>query len=182
MSSDLPAAPGLAADILSIELPRRHAHVIGVGTKGASLAERSIALAAEAPLIEAAGYLHDIGYASELQDTGFHPIDGARHLRSVGYDSRVVNLVAHHSCAHVEADLRGLGAILLDEFPKDPSLPHDALCYCDMTTTPTGLPTTAGERINEILGRYGPGSIVFDAITQAQDELMDAVRRTEFTF
>ncbi len=34
----------------------------------------------------AAAYLHDIGYAPALQQTRFHPIDGARYLRSLGYE------------------------------------------------------------------------------------------------
>ena len=34
----------------------------------------------------AAAYLHDIGYTPALQQTGFHPIDGARYLRSLGHE------------------------------------------------------------------------------------------------
>jgi HD superfamily phosphodiesterase len=34
----------------------------------------------------AAAYLHDIGYAPALQQTGFHPTDGARYLRALGYE------------------------------------------------------------------------------------------------
>lgn len=181
MSSDLEAAPGLASSLLLKELPRRHAHVVGVGTKGAEL-HGLTAGAVDAELIEAAGYLHDIGYASALQDTGFHPVDGARFLRSVGYEPRVINLVAHHSCAHIEAGLRGLGQILSQEFPYDPSLPHDALCYCDMTTRPDGRPTTVEERLDDVLERYGPESIVHEAITRARADLTAAVRRTESRF
>ena len=33
----------------------------------------------------ASAWLHDIGYAAGLQETGFHPVDGARHLRSAGW-------------------------------------------------------------------------------------------------
>ena len=31
----------------------------------------------------AAAWLHDIGYAPAVDDTGFHPLDGARYLRDV---------------------------------------------------------------------------------------------------
>lgn len=49
----------------------------------------------------AAAYTHDIGYAPSLMNTGFHPLDGARYLRSLGYE-RLACLVAHHSEARFE--------------------------------------------------------------------------------
>src|SRR6478609_1773544 len=55
----------------------------------------------------AAAYLHDIGYAPELAATGFHPLDGARFVRSHGQE-RLAALVAHHSGARNEAKLRGI--------------------------------------------------------------------------
>ncbi|MFC9908282.1 HD domain-containing protein [Streptomyces sp. NPDC127197] len=36
-------------------------------------------------LLVAAAWLHDIGYAPELRLTGFHPLDGARHLETLGH-------------------------------------------------------------------------------------------------
>ena len=36
----------------------------------------------------AAAWLHDIGYAPELVETGFHPLDGARYLRREGLMNR----------------------------------------------------------------------------------------------
>src|SRR5712691_11153350 len=84
----------------------------------------------------AAAYMHDIGYAPALKKTGFHPLDGACYLRSLGYD-RLASLVAHHSGACFEASLRGCEAAL-DEFPRERSALADALTYCDLTTGPTG--------------------------------------------
>jgi HD superfamily phosphodiesterase len=55
----------------------------------------------------AAAYMHDIGYAPALNKTGFHPLDGACYLRSLGYD-RLASLVAHHSGACFEASLRDM--------------------------------------------------------------------------
>lgn len=68
-------------------------------------------LAAELPpedadALVAAAYLHDIGYAHKLAITGFHPLDGARHLRRLGQE-RLAGLVAHHTRARYEARLRG---------------------------------------------------------------------------
>ena len=130
-------------------------------------------------LLDAAGVLHDIGYASPLVDSGFHPLDGARYLRSIGFDDRVVNLVAHHSCARVEAELRGLGYVLATDFPIDRSLPHDELCFCDMTTDPDGGLVSVEKRLLEIRGRYQPGSVVLDFVEAASEYLTSTVRRVE---
>ena len=61
-------------------LGRRWAHVQAVAARAASLPFGG----ADRELLVAAAYLHDIGYAPELAATGFHPLDGARHLRSLG--------------------------------------------------------------------------------------------------
>ena len=45
-----------------------------------------------APLSVAAAWLHDIGYAPGIRDTGYHPIDGARHLQRLGWPSASCNL------------------------------------------------------------------------------------------
>src|SRR6266540_3850423 len=44
--------------------------------------------------IRAAAYLHDLGYAPALVQTGPHPLDGARHLRALGLE-RLAGLVAY---------------------------------------------------------------------------------------
>lgn len=44
----------------------------------------------------AAAYLHDLGYAPVLVQTGLHPLDGARHLLALGHE-RLAGLVAYHS-------------------------------------------------------------------------------------
>ncbi len=54
----------------------------------------------------------------------------------------------------------------------------DALVWCDMTTT-GGQPTTAAERIAEIVGRYGPDSVVGRFIRRASPEIYAAVGRVE---
>jgi HD superfamily phosphodiesterase len=62
--------------------PHRFAHSQAVARRAEFLA-----LAVEpasASLLVAAAWLHDIGYAPRLRDTGYHPIDGSRHLKSIG--------------------------------------------------------------------------------------------------
>jgi hypothetical protein len=110
--------------------------------------------------------------------TGFHPLDGARFLAAAGVSKRLVGLVAHHSCAALEAELRGLAAELAD-FEHEQGAVRDALWYSDITTSPNGEPVAAAERIAEIKQRYGPGHLVTRFITLATPDLLAAVGRTE---
>ena len=72
-------------------------------------------------LLVAAAWLHDIGYAPSLSETGFHPLDGARYLRSIGAPARLCRLVANHTGAWLEAANRGLINTLTEEFPPEAS-------------------------------------------------------------
>ena len=60
-------AEQLAQALLQVPLPRRWAHVQGIAARARSLAP---VLSADADLMEAAAWLHDIGYASDLATTG----------------------------------------------------------------------------------------------------------------
>lgn len=125
--------------------------------------------------------LHDIGYAPRLAATGFHPLDGARFLRDEFHaDDRLVRLVANHTFALLEAEERGLREQLETEFPvpREQAL-LDALTYCDITTTPDGEPTTAEDRIEEVVVRYGPDTLVGRFIRRATPDILAAVARVE---
>lgn len=137
------------------------------------------AVGQDADLLTAAAWLHDVGYAPDLVNTGFHPLDGARWLRQGGVDDRLAALVAHHSCALLEAEERGLTDTLLSEFPREESATADALWFCDITTGPDGELLAPADRFAEIKKRYGPGDLVTRFITRAEPEIMAAVRRTE---
>lgn len=168
-------AIGVARDKLADSQPRRWEHVQGAAERARSL--RRLA-GSDAELLEAAAILHDIGYAPDLVDIGFHPIDGATYLAEIGAEERLVHLVAHHSYAALEADLRGLG----DEmayFEDEHGSIRDALWYCDQTSSPDGEAVTASERMAEIKLRYGPDHLVTRFITKAGPELLVAVERTE---
>jgi putative nucleotidyltransferase with HDIG domain len=145
-------------------LPRRWEHVQGVAGK----AERvSASLALSGEVLISAAWLHDIGYTPAVLGTGFHPLDGARYLAGLGVPERVVNLVARHSNAILEAELRGIGA-LVAVFPDECGALRDALWYCDLTTSSDGQPVSAPDRIAEIKDRYGPGRIVTRFITDGR--------------
>lgn len=169
-------AYSLSESLLSDPLPRRWAHSIGVAKRARSLGP---ILGDDAELLEAAAVLHDIGYSPEIAVTGFHPLDGARFLRDQGADERVVCLVAHHSCALLEAEERGLRQELESEFELERPELVDALLFCDMTTTPDGTHTTPAERLNEIVQRYGPDTIVGRFIQRAAPEIYAAAERVE---
>ncbi len=168
-------ARDIAESKLAAPLPRRWRHVRSVARRARWVAKE---LALPDDLV-AAAWLHDIGYAPELVDTGFHPLDGARYLRSVGTDGHVVSLVAYHSCAQIEADVRGLGSELAADFsPADPQL-ADALLYCDMTTGPDGDFVRPAERLVEIRGRYGPDHEVTRFVERAASEILATAGRVE---
>jgi HD superfamily phosphodiesterase len=170
-------AAEVARKLLEIPLPRRWAHVQGVATQARSLAP---ILGHDADLLEAAAWLHDIGYAPEVAGTGFHPLDGARYLRDAEHaDPMLCRLVANHSCAMIEAEERGLAEALSSEFPPPPSALSDALAYCDMTTTPTGEVVAVRDRLSEIAERYGPHDVVTRFIRRAESELVSSVARTD---
>ena len=152
-------------------------HVVGVAAAARAVVD--VVPPEDAELLVAAAWLHDIGYSPEIADTGFHPLDGARHLRSLGAPPRLCSLVAHHSAAVVEAKVRHMRAMLLAEFPPEESIVADALTFADMTTSPTGRPVTVDERLAEILERYPPTDPVHQAISESSEQLRAAVARVE---
>jgi hypothetical protein len=110
----------------------------------------------EAALLLAAATLHDIGYARQIAQTGFHPLDGALFLQSEGFPDRLAALVAHHSQAVVTASRRGVPD-LAERFPQEQSLLVDALVYADMHAAPDGRIVGTEWRLTDIARRH-PGS------------------------
>src|SRR6266702_125535 len=117
-------AEGIARSVLEEPLPRRWAHTQGVAAAARALAP---VLGRHTDLLTAAAWLHDIGYAPALADSGFHPLDGARYLRDIQHaDSTLYRLVAHHSCAMIEAAERSLAADLIRAAAHRSRCPHHA--------------------------------------------------------
>jgi hypothetical protein len=163
----------LARTLLADALPRRWAHVQGVAARARSLAP---AIGPDADLIEAAAWLHDIGYLPELAGTGLHGLDGARYLRDVQQAGPLLcRLVAHHSCAVIEAEERGLAHVLTREFAPPPQPLADALTFCDMSTSPDGEHVQVTRRLAEIHDRYGSGHLVSRSIRRATPLILAAV-------
>lgn len=111
-------AQELARRFLAQQSPGRWALVCFVAARAAAVAR---ALRLDGESLAAKASVHDIGYRQELSVTVFHPLDRARLLSSEGWDERVCSLVAYHSSAVDEAELRGLAEVLRAEFdtPED---------------------------------------------------------------
>jgi HD domain len=165
---------GEAEHLLS-PLGDRWLHVQGVAMRARRVA-RALPVS-ERPRLLAAAYLHDVGWAPTLRETGFHPLDGARWARRHGHDG-LARLIAHHSGARFEAQVRGLDGEL-GEFEREDSATADALTFCDLTTSPRGEQVTVAERMDDIVRRYGARHVVAVSLGHARASLLEAVSRTE---
>jgi hypothetical protein len=150
-------------------------HVEGVVLQATRVAE-ALPESERAWLI-AAAYLHDIGWAPALRDTGFHPVDGARWLRTQGHE-RLAGLVAYHSCAEYEAELRGL-ATELSDFQNEASSVSGCLTYCDVTTGSDGTCVSLEQRQTDVVARHGSDSLVALAMERSLPCLQASMRRVE---
>jgi hypothetical protein len=131
----------------------------------------------DADVLVAAAYMHDVGYAPELAETGFHAVDGALFLRAYGHE-RLAGLVAYHSGAEAEAAERGLVGELA-EFEDERSVVSRALTFCDLTTESDGHSVKPEERLAAIRRRYGPAAPEVRALDRSGPALMDDVRAVE---
>jgi hypothetical protein len=166
-------AEGLARHLLADSLPRRWSHVQGVAAQARTLKP---SFGTDAELLEAAAWLHDIGYIPELAATGLHGLDGARYLRDVQHaEPPLCRLVAHHSYAVIEAEEHGLAHVMTREFAPPPQHLADALTFCDMTTSPDGEHVHVNHRLAEIHDRYGSGHLVSRFISRATPLILEAV-------
>ncbi|MDH4016220.1 MAG: HD domain-containing protein [Actinomycetota bacterium] len=142
-------AESIARELLG-DQGTRLAHVCTAGSMGARLAV--LFDHEQAALLVAAATLHDIGYAPSIRRTGFHPLDGAEFLRSIGLPERLASLVAHHSEADMLGPQHGVHD-LSERFERERSLLADALVYADMHSAPDGAVIRAEHRLADIARR-----------------------------
>ena len=162
--SRLPGAVGAQQTVASARrlastllrpLPDRWRHTMGVAARAAELADT--VPPRDRSILVAAAWLHDIGYSPSIQDSGFHPVDGARFLRREGWPERICGLVAHHSGADFMARATGHEEAIL-EFAFEGSPVSDALSYADQTVGASGQRLRLEDRLADTLRRHGPGS------------------------
>lgn len=176
---DVEAAREIAADFLAEALPRRWSHTVAVAAAAAGLA--SVLAPEAADEIVCAAWLHDIGYAPDLIDTGFHPLDGAACLAGdvAGrplIPVEVVALVAHHTGAAFEAHERGLQDALAG-YPIPDAANLAILSCADLCSGPNGAAVDPADRISEVLTRYPTDHPVHRAITKSAFMLVEQSRR-----
>jgi hypothetical protein len=160
-----------------IDLPLQWAHVKAVAAKAEWVAE--ILDEPDRDVLIAAAWLHDIGCTADAMSTGFPPLDGARWLKSYGFDGRVAALVAHHSCALIDAQERGLDDHLSTEFEREESTIADMLWYCDMTTGPDGQDLSVDQRLELIRSGYGQDHDMRHFLQRAQPKIVESIMRIE---
>ena len=86
-------------------------------------------------------------------------------------------LVAHHSCAIIEAGERGFADVLSREFDPAPYALSSVLTFCDMTTIPDGELVPVEQRLAEIHDRYGSGHLVSRSIQRATPMILCTVEQ-----
>lgn len=123
-----------------------------------------------------AGWLHDIGYAPRLVDTGLHAVDGALFLDRAGAPREVVSLVAFHTGAEFEAEERGLVDAIL-QFDRPTQRDLDVLILADLLSGPTGERVTVEHRLDEIPTRYEPQHPVHRAVLRSRPYLEQCAAR-----
>jgi hypothetical protein len=170
-------AAEIAEVALADALPRRWTHVQAVAAKASRIS--CILPAEDQEILVASAWLHDVGYAPDVADTGFHALDGARWLLRQQQPKRVAALVAYHSCALYEGEERGLADELVGEFANEGSPTTDALWYSDMTTGPDGQDFEVLARLAEVNDRYGPDHLVTRFWIRGRAPLLAAVGRVE---
>ena len=158
-------------------MPGRWRHTVGVARRAEELGV-TLDEADDPDVLTAAAWLHDIGYAPALRATGFHPLDGARHLLSQGWPAPIAALVARHSDAADVAAVRGLSAQLAGFAATDGPV-DDALTYADQTVGPDGRTVTFAERVAEMLLRHGPESPNAAAHARREPVLRAAIWRVD---
>jgi len=170
---DVEQAQEIARDLVASIEPR-WSHLQAVGR----LAEELAARKGIPEHVVAAAWLHDIGYGERINARGFHPLDGAVYLRSVGAPADVVALVAWHTGARYEAAQRGLLRDL-EQMPHPAGEDLDAVTMVDLAISPTGEPMLDVDRIGEILTRYEEDDAVYQAVKASTPHLLRSSSRAK---
>lgn len=150
-------------------MPERLRHVLTIAKRVRSsvheIAKRHPEIHIDEAEAESAALLHDIGYAPDLVDTGFHPLDGARFLKASGFP-RLAELIEGHSCSPEEAEIQGFSKIVPSQ-----DLVAKLITYWDMRTQQGGTHVSYEERLRDILQLYGETSTVGRANILAKPRL-----------
>lgn len=168
--SIITAARSLAASFLR-DQPGRYRHVEGAARAAAQVVTHLSNLEVSRGRLIAAAWLHDIGYASEVRASGFHPLDGAEFLREGGWDGEVTRLVAHHSHARLLAPYYGVEAHL-SRFAPIHGLAADVVTFADVVSGVSGTGVTVADRIAELRARTSADASIPEEVREARYRLL----------
>ncbi|MGH9068491.1 MAG: HD domain-containing protein [Acidimicrobiales bacterium] len=179
MDAALATAPDRARALAHehlVPLGVRFDHTVGVANRAVALVGPLRLDPGQAATLVAAAWLHDLAYAPTLAAVGFHPVDfhpldGATWLFGQGWPDEICRLVAHHTDAVEQARRRGIDGALR-RFPEPEPTLAAALAWCDLHTSPTGLPVGLETRRAEVRSRYGPDHSVPRAMDTAWPRLV----------
>lgn len=157
-------ARDLARKLLRKSRSGRWLHTQGVAGRASELAG-TVRKPRRTALIVAA-WLHDIGYAPDLRETGFPPLDGALYLQEHDWDDDIVDLVAHHTGARLVPVKKGVRSAL-DYFDFGDSDITDALTYANLTVSARGKRMKVADRLADAHKRHGTKT------SKAQREVRD---------
>ena len=163
----------LVAELFGTDSPR-YRHMRGAAHRAGEAAR--ILAPDDAPLVTAAVWLHDIGYA--VPHTGFHSVDGADYLLRDGWSPRLAALVAHHSFAELVAPAAGM-ADHLARFPRETGIVHDLIVYGDMSVDVSGRFVCLEERFAGIRKRHPFGTPNDVVRVQRERRISQTVGRVE---
>lgn len=173
-----PARPDIRA--VFADQPKRLAHVLGVVDRAEELKRW---YPGEAGTLVTAAMVHDIGYATAVVRTGFHPLDGATWAAEAGYADAVVGSIFFHTGAPHEAEVYGGEVAEVYAAAPGPT-PETAVLtawvtYCDLCTAPDGSRVTPEARIAEILDRFPASHPAHRAVTASRPSLLETARGVE---
>lgn len=167
------------AEALLADVGDRWPHVQGVARRATEIS--AVVPVADRAYLVAGAYVHDIGYSPALRKVAGCTSSTGRvpawaRARASGETGRQL-------FGGAEIEVRGAGHLLTCFEPDDAAL-QDALTHCDITTSPTGMPTTLAERLAEIEARYGASRDpaarqILTALGRSRPHVEVAVQRTE---
>lgn len=156
----LPSKTLLTVEVLATLLakePRRLKHSLGAERFMSVLAPQISDDPETIDRLLTAALFHDVGHASRLRVTNFHPLDGAIYLSRAQANSDIVEATLFHGAAKRPAATHPRAASVYSLLAgREPSLFCDAVDLCDLRTSPNGKPITVSERVAEVVRRYGP--------------------------
>ena len=155
--------------------PRRWAHVQGVAARACSLAP---VLGADAELLQAAAWLHDIGYAPDLAVTGLHALDGARYLRDVHHATPCCPTGRPSLLRHLRSRRNADSPTSSAWSSSLPARTFQRFDLLDMTTNPDGELVPVDRRLAEIHDHSGP-HLVSRSIQRAAPMIVRPVERVQ---